>query len=310
MATPLASRVLPVQQPSYPTHADEFYRELTMRNQAFITPETQAKLRTVKILIAGCGSTGGACTTSLARAGVTRFALADNGAYELNNLNRQHAFLGDLGENKAEFNAKKIREINPHAQVQVHPEGIAPGNVDALVEWADLIMDAVDVTSQSGIDMKLKLHEVARRARKPVLTGLDLGFRQWGRSYDYRSPDTALLGGSYESARAARHPLQALFSIVPVSAIPAHCLPLVIRLLKDASVPASQLGCTSDLLASIIVPSVIRFVETGELVPGWNIDLTSLAASRAQRMRLAWQGVWWRAEVRRLLAGLGHHSAE
>jgi hypothetical protein len=47
--------------------------------------------------------------------------------------------------------------------------------------------------------------------------------------------------------------------------------------LVDGRVPyASQLGCASDLLSAIVVPVVLRLVETGELVDGWNVDLAEL----------------------------------
>lgn len=280
---------------------DSFYRELTARNAYFIPAKTQERLRRIRILVAGCGSTGGACTQSLARVGVEHFALADNGTYELNNLNRQHALTGDVGQNKALFHAARISGINPHAEVQAHPEGITPENVTKLTDWAEVIMDAVDVTTSGGIAMKLRLHECARAARKPVFTALDLGFCQWGRSYDYRDPGTALLGGTFEKARSARHPLKALFAIVPVSAIPAHALPLVRDILKDSELSASQLGATSDLLSSIIVAAMVRFANSGEVLEGWNIDLHSMAHPLRDRLPEWIRGLRLRAEVSRLL---------
>ena len=78
-----------------PLQSDQatFYAELTARNFHFVSSDLQKQMAQVKVLIAGCGSTGGACIEALARAGVQHFALADNGHYELNNLNRQHARL-------------------------------------------------------------------------------------------------------------------------------------------------------------------------------------------------------------------------
>lgn len=233
--------------------------------------------------MAGCGSTGGACTASLARVGVQNFALADNGEYELNNLNRQHAEIRDLGRNKAEFHAERIRGINPACKIEVHTTGMTPANTPELVAWADIIMDAVDVTTESGIAAKLELHRVAHGSRKPVLTALDMGYCQYGKSFDYRKTLTPLMGGRFEAIKAAKHPMKALFTLVPLWAVPGHCLQLIDDLLTGKAESASQLGCTSDLLASIIVPAIVRFVETGDVVRGWRINLAPIAGRRLHR---------------------------
>ena len=288
--------------PPIPTTASEYYAELTTRNRHFVRAETQARLTHLKMLVAGCGSTGGACTESLARVGVCHFTLADNGAYELNNLNRQHAFIKDLGRNKALVHAEHLRAVNPNVNLTVFEDGVTRENVKSLVRSGDIIMDAVDVTTYSGIQMKIALHEEAHRQQKPVFTALDLGFCQWGKSYDYRNPRLHPLNGRAEIAKSAKHPMKALFLCVPISAIPAHVLPLVIELLERDDVSASQVGCTSDLLAAIIVPSVIRFVETGELVSGWNVNLENLAYSWHTRITLWREGLRLRRKLARLLA--------
>lgn len=286
----------------WPQDKEEYYQTLTARNFHFISPETQRKLRNIRILVAGCGSTGGACTESLARLGVENFILADNGEYELTNLNRQHAFIENIGQNKAQFHADNLKSINPFINVKCFQEGISLKNIDESVGWSDIIIDAIDVTSASGIAMKLHLHEKAKQEHKAVLTALDIGFRQWGRSYDYRNEDLEIFDGAYEKAKAAKHPLKVLFSIVPLSAVPTHSLTLVEDLLSKDNVSASQLGCTSDLLSAIIVPVIIQFVESGELVEGWNIDLNQFAKSRKERLQQYFQGLLSRRKARKLLA--------
>ncbi|MFC7511740.1 HesA/MoeB/ThiF family protein [Streptomyces thermocarboxydus] len=73
----------------------------------------QERLRNATVLVAGCGSTGGAVVEPLARLGTGRFVLAEPGEYELNNLNRQSATHKDIGRNKAEVAAERIRSVNP-----------------------------------------------------------------------------------------------------------------------------------------------------------------------------------------------------
>lgn len=287
---------------SVPEDHDAYYAELTRRNQAFISQEAQRKLRQFKILVAGCGSTGGACIESLARFGVEHFALADNGSYELNNLNRQHANLDELGKNKAVFHSEQVLKINPFSEVIVRPEGISPENARELVQWADLVMDGVDVTTSSGIAMKIALHEQAKLLKKPTLAALDVGFCQWGRSYDYRDSSLEVLDGKATAASQTKNPIKALFTLVPLSIVPPHCVKHVYDLLHNPEMSASQLGCTSDLLSAIIVPSVLRYVEYGELVPGWNINLQSLAMPLSVRAKQAAEAYVLRRKIKKILA--------
>ncbi len=280
----------------------EFYNEFTSRNQYFISKRVQTELTKVNILVAGCGSTGGACVEALARLGVMRFSLADNGSYELNNLNRQHAYLKNLGENKAIFFGRQILNINPFIEVKTISEGITPFNVRDLVRESNLIIDAVDVTTYSGIQMKILLHEQAKSESKPLMSALDMGYCQWGKTYDYRDSSVLVLDGKVEELREISHPLKALLTIVPISLVPSHCLNLVEDLLTDPSVSASQVGCTSDLLSSLVVALVIRFVDSGVLLKGWKISLESHVFSYRDRIRMNLIGIIKRRQIRRMLS--------
>lgn len=277
----------PAPSLSYPDEAT-FYRELTSRNFHFISEETQRRLAGLDVLVAGCGSTGGACIESLARVGVKTFRLADNGDYEVTNLNRQHFRLDSVGKNKAVFHAEEVKAINPFAKIAVFPAGLTPENLEAAVSGVAFVMDGVDVTSREGMEMKIRLHEECARRRLPVFSALDLGYRQWGYSFDYRQPGLAPLEGRGAAARAKSHPISALFTIYPLDSVPDHALLLVDDLLEKRKDFASQLGATSDLLSSIIVAATIRFVETGEILPGWSIDLWDMKNGKkgiAERLR-------------------------
>ncbi len=286
----------------WPVNKEDYYRTLTARNYHFISSATQNQLRNIKILIAGCGSTGGACIEALARVGVENFILADNGEFELTNLNRQHAFKENIGQNKAQFHADNLLGINPFINVKYFNEGISLTNIEESTKWSDVIIDAIDVTSSSGIEAKLSLHEMAKRQQKPVLTALDVGFCQWGRSYDYRDARIEVFNGSYAKAKAAKHPLKVLFSIVPLSVVPAHSLSLVEDLLRKKNISASQLGCTSDLLSAIIVPVIIQFVESGRLAKGWRVDLNQFAKSRGTRSKQFLRSIFSYYKIKKLLA--------
>ena len=278
------------------THAtlppfDEFYADLVSRNHHFVSREAQQRLKTFKILIAGCGSTGGACIEALARAGVCRFWLADNGDYELSNLNRQHARIENIGQNKAEFHAAEVKSINPYSQIFVATDGITQKNVDEFVGPVDMVFDAVDVTTEAGIRAKVLLHQKCHAYKKPVLSGLDLGYLQWGCSFDYRQGSIDVLRGTAEAALAAKHPLVALFRIYPLQVLPGHAAPLIEDLMQNRCDFASQMGCTSDALSAVIVPAVLKFVEHGALIPRWSVDLSSYRFSLQERLEWWWKGL-------------------
>ncbi|GGY91340.1 HesA/MoeB/ThiF family protein [Streptomyces nitrosporeus] len=163
-----------------------FYEELTIRNTGVVRAGAQRALRRATVLVAGCGSIGGAAVEPLTRLGVQRFLVADPGTYELNNLNRQSAVAADIGQNKAAGAGERIMAINPHARVTVFTEGVTSETVQRLTAPAQLIIDGVDVTTGEGWRAKHLLHRVAAQRKVPLITGWDMAGTQYVRCYDYR----------------------------------------------------------------------------------------------------------------------------
>jgi hypothetical protein len=207
-----------------PTLDESFYDELTARNRGFVPLEAQRRLQTTTVLVAGCGSTGGAVVEPLTRLGVQSFLLADNGCYELNNLNRQAAYLDEIGHNKADVCARRVTAVNPLATVEVHTTGIQAHNVNDLVHRCAVVIDGVDVTEPAGWAAKFELHSTAARLGRPVVTGYDMAGAQYVRYYDYRRRRTAFDG------RITRQHLDSLTTwsllrrAVPLWAVPVEML--------------------------------------------------------------------------------------
>ncbi|MFJ5226322.1 HesA/MoeB/ThiF family protein [Streptomyces sp. NPDC088400] len=200
----------------------DFYTEFTERNRGFISEAAQHELSRAKILIAGCGSTGGAAVEPLARIGVQDFVLVDVGEFELNNLNRQHAAYEDIGRHKAEVAAGRVTAINPHAVVDVVAEGVTRENARKLVEDCAVVIDGVDVTERSGWRAKYLLHEAAAEARRPVLTGYDMAGTQYIRFYDYRRGGSRPFDGRISAEDIERAGIWSLL----YRAIPTRYIPL------------------------------------------------------------------------------------
>ncbi len=75
-------------------------------------------IKTKTVVVVGCGGSR-SYIENLARSGVCRFVLIDGDKYSLTNTQTQMAYYDDLGRNKAEVIAEKVRLINPNAEVIV-----------------------------------------------------------------------------------------------------------------------------------------------------------------------------------------------
>lgn len=275
---------------------EDFYRELTARNAGLIEPETQERLRNTRFVIAGCGSTGGACVMPLARTGAERFALLDPGRYELNNLNRQDASLTDVGTNKAVATGARIKAVNPHAELDIHPEGVVAGSIGELVRAGDVVIDAVDVTEESGLEAKWALHVACQHARVRAITAYDIASTQFIEVYDYARVRLPLRG----RVRMPLDPETFLRALIPPLALPREIFPELLRRRQDPSRGFPQLAMTSTLLGALSVAIVLRLLSGHPVRNRVRVDLFDLVrppgrrgAERARR-DLALVDMLWR----------------
>ena len=107
----------------------------------------QQKLGAAHVAMVGCGATGAAAASLLARAGVGTMTLIDRDFVEESNLQRQVLFdEADARESlpKAEAARRKIALFNNEIAVQAHIKDLTPGNIHEVLAGADLILDATD----------------------------------------------------------------------------------------------------------------------------------------------------------------------
>jgi adenylyltransferase/sulfurtransferase len=107
----------------------------------------QEKLRNSRVAIVGCGATGSAVASLLARAGVGLIRIIDRDYVESSNLQRQALFdESDAAESipKALAAAKKIAAFNSDVSVDAHVADLTPENVESLLGDVQLILDATD----------------------------------------------------------------------------------------------------------------------------------------------------------------------
>lgn len=124
---------------------DERYsRQVLFRG---IGAEGQRKLTASCIAIVGCGATGSALASLLARAGVGTIRIIDRDYVEPSNLQRQSLFdEADAAESlpKAIAAARKIAAFNSAIAIQPHVADLIPSNIQVLLDGAQLILDGTD----------------------------------------------------------------------------------------------------------------------------------------------------------------------
>jgi len=246
----------------------DFYSELFKRNLPLVSVLTQEKLKNLRLLVAGCGSTGGAFIEGASRLGVLNFRLAEPDHYELHNLNRQFVYPSDIGINKALVHARRLKNFFENCQykIEVETDGVIAANCDSLLTEVDLVFDAVDVTTINGMRAKLLLHERAAEKKLMVLSAFDLGFKQWIRVFDYRNGSTAL-DGKLQLVKVSAHPIKVLIEgFCPLEELSVEISEEVLRLLQNPGSSVCQLGAACHLLAAYTAPLLIRFCE-GKNIP-------------------------------------------
>ena len=114
---------------------------------AGIGSEGQRCLTKSRVAIVGCGATGSALASLLARAGVGTLRIIDRDYVETSNLQRQLLFdEADAAESlpKAIAAARKITAFNSQIVVEPQVADLSPANTVSLLADVDLILDGTD----------------------------------------------------------------------------------------------------------------------------------------------------------------------
>jgi molybdopterin/thiamine biosynthesis adenylyltransferase len=109
--------------------------------------EGQRQLGAARVSIVGCGATGSALASLLARAGVGTIRIIDRDFVEASNLQRQCLFdEADATESlpKAIAAARKIAAFNSAILVEPYARDLVPANIEELLEQAQVVLDATD----------------------------------------------------------------------------------------------------------------------------------------------------------------------
>jgi molybdopterin/thiamine biosynthesis adenylyltransferase len=112
-----------------------------------VGPDGQKRLAAARVAIVGCGATGSALSSLLARSGVGYLRIIDRDYVEASNLQRQLLFdESDAAESlpKAIAASRKIRAFNSEIEVEPHIADLTPDNAEELLGNVQLILDGTD----------------------------------------------------------------------------------------------------------------------------------------------------------------------
>ena len=134
--------------------------------------EGQKKLKGARIFLAGLGGLGSISAYYMVAAGVGFIKIVDMDRVDLENLNRQIIHrTPDVGRPKTESAMEKLRELNPHCQIQAAQEEIRDENVMDLIEDCMIILDATD-----SLEARKALNRASIRNGIPFIYGGVGGF--------------------------------------------------------------------------------------------------------------------------------------
>lgn len=105
----------------------------------------QRRLAASSVLIAGAGGLGSPIAMYLAAAGVGRLGLVDFDRVDASNLHRQLLYgTGDIGRPKLDAARERLREINPHTELECHSFRLSRENALEIISRFDVVADGTD----------------------------------------------------------------------------------------------------------------------------------------------------------------------
>lgn len=147
------------------------YEELVSRSYFFIDSVLQEKIKTTKLIFAGCGLASVMAEMAV-RLGFQKFLLIDSDKVALSNLNRQAFQVSDIGEFKVKALQKKLLSINPNAEIDVLESGIRGiEDINNIIKQGDIIVNTIDCGN-----LYFNLVHIAMKSKKFVVCPFNPGF--------------------------------------------------------------------------------------------------------------------------------------
>jgi len=145
--------------------------ELKRYNRHIILQEIgkvgQEKLKSAKVLVAGCGGLGCPVLLYLAAAGIGNLGLVDFDTVSESNLQRQILYSAeDIGKSKVAVAKQKLEKQNPFINVNAYNLKLDKTNVLDLLNNYDIIVDGTD-----NFSSRYLLNDACVMLGKPLVSG-------------------------------------------------------------------------------------------------------------------------------------------
>jgi molybdopterin/thiamine biosynthesis adenylyltransferase len=174
-----------------------------IRNYGAINPEEQKQLCTSQVFVAGCGGLGGYVLEHLARMGVGQIVCADNGQFEMSDLNRQIlSESANLGRKKTICAQERLKRIWPEIKIRAVHVRIDENSLPDLIQGCDLVMDALD-----NIETRKMLFYASKLRGIPVIHAAVNG---WWVQAAFVPPDSSLIEVLYSGKVTPLEPLSVM----------------------------------------------------------------------------------------------------
>ena len=124
--------------------SERYSRQILFRG---VGAEGQRRLAAARVAMVGCGATGSATASLLARSGVGTIRIIDRDYVEPSNLQRQTLFdEADAKESlpKAIAAARRIAAFNSNIVIEPQVADLTPDNIEVLLEGVELVLDGTD----------------------------------------------------------------------------------------------------------------------------------------------------------------------
>ena len=144
--------------------AERYSRQLRLPQ---VGVDGQRRLAASRVLLVGAGGLGAPAALYLAAAGVGTLRIADDDVVERSNLQRQVLHReATIGTAKVASAAAALEALNPRVRVEAFAGRITAGNVEAMLEGVDVVLDGAD-----NFPARYLLNDACVRLRKPMVYG-------------------------------------------------------------------------------------------------------------------------------------------
>ena len=160
-----------------------YQRHLTLPDFSY---KAQLELKRAKVLVVGAGGLGCPVLQYLAAAGVGLLGIVDDDVVSHSNLQRQILFTeAEIGQQKAELAATKLKSINPHIRCVAHGVRLGLENAQQLIGQYDVIVDCSD-----NFPTRYLINDACVLESKPLIYGALYTFQGQASVFNYNGGPT------------------------------------------------------------------------------------------------------------------------